>query len=236
MARRVVLSLVAFVVGLALPTFLLLADIEVVAYHLPPYRKSFEAAGTPAATGLTSDQLVWTLTRVLDYGMARRPDLQFDRAEFDAGPPGRPAFMTIEIDHMVDVRSLFGLARTVRGAALGLALAGAAALWVLDRRGGWARLARGLITGAAVFLLGWAALAAFAVIDFNAFWTLFHETLFTNELWLLPEDSLLIQMLPESLFRTLALEVVGLLTVELVVIFGLSGFSLRRRTPGEART
>jgi integral membrane protein (TIGR01906 family) len=231
----VVLFLAALAVGLAVPVFLLLTDIEVVAYEFSPYRRSWESSGVPAVTGLTTDQLVWTLTRALDYATGKRPDLQFDRTELDAGPAGRPAFSETEIAHMVDVRSLFGLARTVRVASLGLALAGGMVLWTLHRRQAAARLARGLITGAAVFLLAWAALAVFAVSDFNAFWTLFHETLFTNDLWLLPEDSLLIRMLPESLFRTLSLEVVGLLTAELLLIFGLCRHYLRRRTPGEAQ-
>lgn len=226
--RKPIAGVLALIVGLALPAFLLLADVEVVAYHLGAYRESFAGTGAPARIGLSEDQLVWTIRRSLDYATGRGNDLQFDRSELDQGPPGRPAFTGIELDHMVDVRVLFGLARTVRWAALGLAVAGAAAIVALERRRGWARLARGLMIGAVLFLGLWAVLAAAVLTGFSSFWTAFHETLFSNDLWLLPVGSLLIEMLPESLFQRLALEIVGLLTLEVLVVLLLAVVYLRR--------
>ncbi len=235
MVRRAAASVLALAVGLALPLFLLLADLEVVAYHLRAYRESFVETGAPARTGLSEDQLVWTICRTLDYATGRRTDLQFDRSDIDHGPPGRPAFTPIELEHMVDVRALFGLARAVRWGALGLTLAGAAAVIILERPRGRARLARGLLAGAAVFLGLWAVLAAAVLIGFSSFWTTFHQVLFTNDFWLLPVGSLLIEMLPENLFQRLALETVGLLTAEVLAVLLLSAAYLRR-APGAAPT
>lgn len=232
MAKRAAAAVLALVVGLALPLFLLLTDLEIVSYHLGAYRQSFIASGAPARTGLDADQLVSTIRRTLDYATSRRADLQFDKAELDGGPAGRPAFSQIELDHMVDVRALFGLAQKVRWGAALAALVAAAAVLALERRRGWTRLARGLLIGVVVYIGLWAILAIAMVTGFSAFWTKFHETLFSNNLWLLPVDSLLIEMLPESLFQRLALEIVGLETAELLVLLTLAALGLRseRRT------
>jgi len=239
LARKAFAVVLSLVVGLALPVFLLLADIEVVAYHFADYRDSFIRTGASAATGLTVDQLVWTIRRTVDYATGRRTDLQFDRADLDHGPPGRPAFSRIELEHMVDVRALFALGRKVRWAALVAAVVGGAAVIALGRRrggpaagAGGAVLARGLLAGAALFLGLWAVLAGAVLAGFSSFWTSFHEVLFSNNLWLLPADCLLIEMLPESLFQRLALEVVGLLAVELAVVIFASALYLRGRPSG----
>lgn len=233
--RRLLSFLAALAVGLALPSFLLLVDVEAVAYDMPAYRESFAQAGAPAATGFSLERLDWTMRRTLDYATGRRADLQFDRADVDGGPPGRPAFSRIEIDHMADVRSLFGLATTCRRVALFVIALGGLAVILVERRQGLARLERGLGQGAAAFLGAGALLAAAMLTGFSSFWTAFHETLFTNDLWLLPADSLLIQMLPESLFQRLALEIVGLLAVELVAILGLSVYLRRAQTRSGVR-
>ncbi len=238
-ACRLVCFLAAIVVGLAVPVFFILADIEIVAYHRAPYQASFAANGTPASLGLTQDQLWGVMRRVLDYSTGHRADLQFDWAAVDGGSPGRPAFGQRELDHMVDVRALFALGSKVRWAALAAALVGTVLVFVLlrpDRRRALGRLASGLILGSALSMLAWGVLAFAVLRGFGDFWTTFHETLFTNDLWLLPVNSLLIRMLPEDLFRRLALEIVGLFTLETIVVLVMSAVVLRRnarpRRPG----
>ncbi len=235
MARKLLCGLAALAAGLALPLFLLLGDIELVARHTAAYRASFRQTGAAARTGFTEDQLVWVITRTVDYATGRRADLQFDRAELDGGPAGRPAFTAIEVAHMADVRALFGLARTWRWSALGAVAVSAAALLLLDRRRAWVHLAQGLLAGAVLTLTVWAGLAFAVLGGFSSFWTAFHERLFTNELGLLPPSSLLIRILPESLFQRLALEVVGLLTAEALVILAGSALYLRRAGGRSAR-
>ena len=56
--------------------------------------------------------------------------------------------------------------------------------------------------GAGAFLLLIAAAAAvWAAIDFVSLFTLFHQLLFTNDLWLLnPQTDLLLMLMPEPFF------------------------------------
>jgi integral membrane protein (TIGR01906 family) len=207
-----------------------------VAYDLSAYRGSFATTGTPGRTGLDEDQLVWVTKRALDYATGRRADLQFDRAELDGGPPGRPAFTARETEHMIDVRELFARAAGWRLAALGVAAAAAVALVALEgRRAGTRRLARGLVFASVLSMLVWAGLAVPMVSSFTAFWDSFHLSLFDNDLWQLPRGSLLIEMLPESLFQRLALEVAGLFTAEVLLILVLLALYLRRASAGNRR-
>jgi integral membrane protein (TIGR01906 family) len=226
--RAAALTLLAAAVAVLAFTFLVLADIELVAGRLEFYRRSFARSGAVERTGLDVDRLTWVIRRVLDYSTGRRADLQFDLAELDGGEPGRPAFIRRELDHMRDVRALFEKTRVLKGAALGAAAAAAAALALLERRAAVVRLARAFAGVSAVIILGWAVCAAAALADFGGFWDLFHEVLFTNDLWLLPQDSLLIKMLPESLFRCLAFAVLGLFAAQTVVILGAALWWSRR--------
>jgi integral membrane protein (TIGR01906 family) len=226
--RRVFSFLAALAVGLALPVVAFLLNVEIIAYHREAYRSSFLETGAAAVTGISVDRLEWVIIRTVDYATGRREDLQFDRAEVDGGPVGRPALSRTEITHMADVRDLFQVAATARRVALGVVLLGALTVILLDKRRAAARLGRGLGLGTLVFMGAGAGLAAALLTGFGSFWTTFHEILFSNDLWLLPEDSLLIQMLPEPLFQRLALEIVGLLAVELAGILGLS-LALARR-------
>ena len=219
-ARAAAATILAVAVAISAFIFLVVADIELVAGRLEFYRRSFVRSGAVEKTGLDVDQLTWVVRRVLDYSTGRRADLQFDLAELDGGEPGRPAFIRRELDHMRDVRALFEKARVLKWVALGAAAAAASALALLERRAALLRLARAFAGVSVAIILGWGACAAAALADFGGFWDLFHEVLFTNDLWLLPEDSLLIKMLPESLFRSLALAVLGLFAVQTVVILG----------------
>ena len=59
--------------------------------------------------------------------------------------------------------------------------------------------------GLAALLLPLGAFAIWAAADFSGAFTFFHETLFTNDLWLLnPETDLLLRLLPEQFFADFA--------------------------------
>ncbi len=233
-ARRALAAGLALLVGLALPAALLLADIELVSRHLPLYRRSYLSAGLGETSGLDEAGYLLAVSRVLDYATGRSNELQLDRSELDGGPPGRPAFTPRELDHMVDVRELFDLARTWRRVGFAVAALAALAVGLIDLRRAGLRLARALLAGCAVVVLVLAVPALAALGDFAGFWDGFHEALFTNDLWLLPAGSLLIEMLPETLFRSLVFGVLALFAAQMLVLAVLAGIHLRRAAPAPA--
>jgi integral membrane protein (TIGR01906 family) len=66
-------------------------------------------------------------------------------------------------------------------------------------------------------------------LDFNKYFTYFHEIFFTNDLWLLdPNTDLLIQMLPEEFFITMAKNI-GLSFFIYVAILQVIGYVIYKR-------
>ena len=154
------------------------------------YRELQEANGLPEAAGVTQEEMERLDGMLADY-------LSGDEAALDDSP-----FNEKELAHMRDVLELFDLARAVRNAlfviAAGLLAAG---LWL--SRG--ARLLPMCFVGLAALLLPLGVFAIWAAADFSGAFTFFHETLFTNDLWLLnPETDLLLRLLPEQFFADFA--------------------------------
>jgi integral membrane protein (TIGR01906 family) len=71
--------------------------------------------------------------------------------------------------------------------------------------------------------------AVASAINFNYVFTVFHEILFTNDLWLLdPRTDNLIRMMPEGLFMDIALRwLIVMIGISIVIIFGMQ--YLRKR-------
>lgn len=229
LVSRVLAVAASLATALSILTFLVLTDIRLVASDIGIYRQHFAASGAVGRTGLEVDDLVRVITRVLDYSMGRRADLQFDRAELDGGPAGRPAFTQREVQHMVDVRALFARAEAWRWTGLVVGLLGVATAFVLlSRRGAVLSLAVAIsaVSGLALAALG--LVGVLALTAFDPLWDLFHEVVFTNDLWLLPRGSLLIEMLPLSLFQGLVLRVAALFALEAAVLL-VAGLVIGRR-------
>lgn len=72
----------------------------------------------------------------------------------------------------------------------------------------------------------------FQKVDFSTFFIKFHEVFFSNDLWLMdPETDLMIQMLPETFFQTIALETILLwlilIAILQIIIFVISKIIIR---------
>ena len=154
------------------------------------YRELQEANGLPEAAGVTQEEMERLDGMLAGY-------LAGDEAALDGSP-----FNEKELAHMRDVLGLFDLARAVRNALfVAAAVLLAAGLWL--SRG--ARLLPMCFIGLAALVLPLGAFALWAAADFSSAFTFFHETLFTNDLWLLdPETDLLLRLLPEQFFADFA--------------------------------
>ena len=123
---------------------------------------------------------------------------------------GAALFNDREIAHMRDVYDLFSLARVVRNAtiAVGLLLMFTA----FYRNGRWRpTFERGCAVGSALFFAPLIAVGIWAAIDFTAAFNGMHTLLFRNDLWLLnPGTDLMIRMLPEAFFVSVAKELAPL--------------------------
>ncbi|MCL2811564.1 MAG: DUF1461 domain-containing protein [Clostridia bacterium] len=115
------------------------------------------------------------------------------------------AFTEREIAHMADVAHLYLLAKIVLcvGAVLFLALA----VWTYCKPQHKKSVAKGALLGVADAFVLMGAIVLWAVIDFrSAFWA-FHHIAFTNDLWLLDPNDLLIRMMPQAFFEHAARQI-----------------------------
>lgn len=189
----------------AVCVFIILAvsAIQWVAFDLDFYWNMYYDQHTPERVGMSQDDLSRVTVEMLAY-LNDEPGASF--ADITAVIDGeqRPVFNEREIDHMVDVKRLYAMARVVRGIACVAAVTCIILLLIWMRGEGFGRLSAAyLITGGA--LIVGAGLIWFLVRNnFSAFWERFHRIFFVNDLWILdPRTDLLIRMVPEEFFSTL---------------------------------
>ena len=88
-----------------------------------------------------------------------------------------------------------------------------------------------LLKCASITLLVFLGLVGLGVLFFfEPVFTLFHELLFDNDLWLFPWSSYLIRILPESFFVACGVRIVGMNLILYVLLLVFSLWGLRPRS------
>ena len=141
----------------------------------------------------------------------------------DRAPDGLTHLRPDGSAHMVDVKALYQTFAAVRGYGLIAAAVLVVFVIVLMRRNAARTFGEGFIAASIVFLLCIAALGVWVLIDFNGFWTQFHLTFFTNDLWLLdPATSRMIRICPERLFFDIVVRFALLFLIPMAALIILS--------------
>ena len=162
-----------------------------------------------------------------DYPLFAAQLSAFFRHETDDPNVSAYPFHDYEVLHLFDVRSLMDGIAFAAGVCLILSFAAALALFFLYRRKRFS-FGRGFIA----FLAAAAAVIVYALLDFNAVFTLLHKLLFTNDLWLLnPYTDLLIALMPEGMFIHLAVRILWHV-LPLFAAFTLLSFLIKKQKRG----
>lgn len=197
--------------GASLFLIIILGSIFFHSFNRSYYKVQYEKLNTAETMGISSNELSTGTGVLLDYIVDHRDNLDY---ELDSGVP---FFNQREIDHMVDVKDLYLGARIVLIISivvfivLGIiySLDGLKSLLFIFRESFRHAF---VLFGLILILIG-----AYALIDFNGFWTNFHHLFFRNDLWLLnPATDRLIQMVPLPFFTQLVFSI--LFTILLLVI------------------
>lgn len=143
----------------------------------------------------------------------------FSGGEFDvAFANGRDVLDADERSHMHDVSRLVRILVILELVALGFAAWGGALLQPETRR-----LGRMLMYGAGGVGVATLAVGAFAVVAWDAAFTLFHELLFPPGTWTFPADSNLIRLYPPGFWFDAAM-VAGALVLALAAALSYAGW------------
>lgn len=216
-------NLTKMLLALSLPVFILLMVFQLAVFDLGYFEKKFVENDTPSVTGLTMDQLMSVSRETLDYLKDRREDLVI-YAELDGETV--QVFKGREIEHMVDVKDLFMTGYTIRNIAGIIALLSAIYLWLKSKKS----VLQSIRTGSLLFFAIIAVIGFFAALDFNKAFTIFHEVLFTNDLWLLnPETDIMIQMLPLDFFMGIGLKIGVMYMIYLVLSVVVTSLLIRKK-------
>ena len=201
---------------LLVPAFLLFA-FEPAALDRGFHQRLYRELGSAQAAGVDEGTLSAIGDMLLDYISGAQDNLDMTATVNGAV---QPVFNEREITHMADVKGLFDLERRVKLVLGGLGLALLAA--GLPGRGWARRLRRAGIIGQVFWLALIAFVAIWAAIDFDGLFRRFHGILFTNDLWLLnPQTDLMIRMLPEQFFASVAARAASWMLAGQAILFAL---------------
>ena len=208
MPALIVLATATAVVAVLLTPFSLLVNF------MPLQRLVLFMVGTTGGTAPRFDvaEAARRVADLLKYLAFRRP------------LPNDAFYSPLELTHMGDVQAIFqGVYLTALVSCLLTVV-----LIILLRRNG--RDVRRVAQAAGITVLALvAALGTISVtIGFDALFIAFHELVFSNNFWLLPEDSGLIRLFPENYFMSYFFIA---LSATVVVALILMILSRRRRTP-----
>lgn len=208
--KKILFNFIAIVFSLSLFFVLFFTSVESVVYNIPYYKWHYVNRHIDQDTGMSINDLMVVTRNMVDYLKDDRNTL-----EMQAKINGQmdEVFGDREQAHMVDVKSMAVDIHIIRniGALLILGLI-IFTLWKNKRL--FVHMVGSvkyvfIATTAMILMIG-----GLLLIDFNKYFTIFHELFFSNDLWLLdPETDILINMVPEIFFFTTAMLVVVVFAV-----------------------
>ncbi|AMC93469.1 hypothetical protein AOC36_05590 [Erysipelothrix larvae] len=201
---------------------LLLTVISITAFNLVFFTKMYHQLNTAETMRMSEEDLDKATAVLLEYIKGTRDsiDLVVNVNGYDV-----EMFNAREKAHMVDVRDLYQNAMMVRtGLALYAAILALIAMG-LNHYNDLAQNRKNLQNALIISGMIIGGIAFYAFIDFNAFWTQFHEVFFSNDLWLLdPRTDRMIQMFPEPFFSAMVQRIVIAFISLFAVIMGVYAY------------
>lgn len=211
-----VLIPIVFGIGILLMTLVL--GFEMIIFNEPYFEWHYENRSITETTDMDIENLMYVTREMLDYLKGDRENLDME-AIIDGEM--QEVFGQREKDHMVDVQLLYFGARNIR--RLGMLLICAVLLTGVVLKKDILVLAlrrvKFVIAGLIGILLVVGGLFA---LDFERYFTLFHEMFFSNDLWILnPRTDIMINMVPYSYFYSIVM--IGTLLCMLMIVIAVVG-------------
>ena len=236
MKRNILYTALAALSMFALILVLLVTSIQITIYGDPEYhfyQKEYEKYTVTKALDMKISDLMEVTEHMMAYLDGKEEKLS---VEVPVEGKMQDFFNGQDREHMADVQVLFHKGRIVRRIATAVAVLLLAVLYVCkkylkikDRQtdGIQAKqwhlrtiVFRGYTTALGIFAAIVAVIAAACVRDFSATFTLFHELIFTNKLWLFDEETdYMIRMLPEGFFSDMAFRILLTFGVGVIVLW-----------------
>lgn len=208
---RHIIFLLSGLITLAVPFLLVLGSVRLI---MTPLFLQFEYTrpGFPADYyGLTNEERLRYAPFALEYLLnAEGIDFLANLDFLD----GEPQYNARELRHIEDVKLITQAAFLLALLLVFVFLVAGYGLWRVQR----ARLRRALLNGALLTLAIIAAIVVIAVVNWDFFFTRFHEIFFATGTWRFEYSDTLIRLFPEQFWFDAALTIGGLTALGAVLI------------------
>jgi len=202
------------VLTVALPFVLVLSNVRLV---LLPWFPTFEynrAGFPPDAYGFSTDVRRLHARRAVVF-LLNSASIDFLAEERFSD--GTLLYNERELRHMQDVKGVTGVVLWVwRGALLLALLAGVGLAWQPATR---PLLRVGLMAGATIVIVTLVVLLAYVLLNFNSFFTKFHQLFFESGSWMFSYSDTLIRLFPLRFWSDVALLIGGASLLEGVLLW-----------------
>ena len=216
-------SLSYFISGIAatitLPIVLLMLSVGLVTFDKDYYYKEYVKYEVGKVQSLSEKDLHVITNNLLSYLGGRQNSLSFviDRDK----SLNRDFFSSQDKSHMVDVRNMYLFLRNL-GIFAALVL-GISLYEILRKPAYKENIHRFLGTGAILGIIPFLIIGILMMIDFNKYFILFHQLVFTNNLWLMdPAVDNLVNIFPEAFFLDMGIRIISGYIIGLLAVVVLS--------------
>ncbi len=226
MANKTLLTILRWLVILAMPFFLGLGTIRaIIAWDYPAFEYPRIA---PDMFGFTPEQRLQLAQDTLVYLQRPEPAAEVIYLLEELRLPGsdRPLYNDDEIGHMIDVKNMADAMKRIAYVAGGIVVVGLAIMLIPrhSRHYGW----RTLMMGGLATVIALGAIALFILIAWPIFFVQFHELLFPPGTWTFAYSDSLIRLFPEQFWFDIGV-LITVTTLVLGVLVALAGYLMSRR-------
>ena len=194
--KKCIVQLLIIIENFSLFISAILALIFYNCFNLDFYKNFYTQENLAPNIGTTYDKLIDNTSNLLDY-------LNYN-AELNTS-----WYTPKDILHMVDVRTLYNISHKIMIIFLIIFIISTILLVILCKRNTIYYISKTFNKVLLSFFVVIGGLACIISYNFNSFWIKFHQLLFSNDLWLLsPDESNLIQMVPEEFFISLITKII----------------------------
>lgn len=224
-------KIVKFIYGLSIILIIVLSSINYHSFNRKFYQSTYQELNTHETIGISQVELSNSTEVLLDYLQDYRSDLAIDVVQRGQE---KPMFNQLEIDHMVDVKNLYQTAMSLRIISI-LVFLILTSLYLMFMKSDWQYT---FYKGYQHALLGFGVIlfciVSYVIVDFEGFWILFHQVLFTNELWLLnPLTDNLILMVPQQFFNQLVINIIVTIIFSLLLLYSVLWYLTKPKKMGQ---
>lgn len=218
--NKVFLWICGMVCGMSLVFLLFFVSVAYASYDVDFIFESYEKYDALSRIPVSSEDLEKVTIHLINYLKDEHDDLHINAI---INGETSPFYNEREIAHMVDVKNLFLLLYKIMK-LLCISACAIFALFLIKKE--YLIMLKSMIYSAILFVIAFAYLVFVISKDFTKAFIIFHELLFTNDLWILDySKDYLLNMVPELFFIDVSIRIATIFTIclALLLIFSIMG-------------